>query len=74
MRKKVQPLNTSTHNPISSTSRHELKDFKSSLSEGIEGPVNLSNLKLKFLISQLAKKIKYLAPPLVKPEYILEDW
>ena len=74
MKRKIHPL-TSTQVPITSTSRHELKDSKLTNLSGIEDEVlNLSNLKLKFLISQLAKKIKFLTPPLIKPENILENW
>ena len=63
MRKKVAPLNY-TQPPINSTSRHELKDLKMTKISAIEeDTINLSNLKLKFLMSQLAKKIRYLSPP-----------
>ena len=61
--------------PIHSTSRHELKDFKKlEASSLLNDNMSISNFKMKFLVSQLAKKIKYLAPPLIKPESVLEDW
>ena len=36
--------------------------------------IDLSNFKLKFFVNKLAKKIKYLAPPWVKPDNVLEEW
>jgi predicted RNA binding protein with dsRBD fold (UPF0201 family) len=44
-------------------------------SELFENPKQaLSNIKIKFFINQLIKKIKYLAPPSHKPDGIAEEW
>jgi len=31
-------------------------------------------MKIKFLLASLVKKLKYLSPPLVKPDNVEEEW
>ena len=76
MRKKVHPSKPTTERQMFSTSRHQLKELKESGNTSIheETQFNLSNFKLKFFVNRLAKKIKYLAPPLIKPDNVIEQW
>jgi hypothetical protein len=35
---------------------------------------SLSNIRLKFFLSEMARKIKFLAPPLNKSDKVQEEW
>jgi hypothetical protein len=56
-----------------STSRHELRSMDYS---GILEPTayTLSNMRLKFFLAEMAKKIKFLTPPLTHTEKVMEEW
>lgn len=56
-----------------STSRHELRSMDYS---GILEPnvYTLSNMRLKFFLVEMARKIKFLTPPLSHSGKVLEEW
>jgi hypothetical protein len=69
MKNRIQNLqnhlnNSSNVQSMSSTSRHELKEIDKEINNNDSA---LSNIKVKFMIKELIKRVKYLAPPREMP-------
>jgi hypothetical protein len=59
--------------PQDSTSRHELRPMD--YSDFFEPTAfSLSNMRLKFLLAEMTRKIKFLAPPLTHSDKVMEEW
>lgn len=56
-----------------STSRHELRsmDYSTILKPTTH---TLSSIRLKFFLAEMARKIKFLTPPLTHTDKVMEEW
>lgn len=78
MSNRVNPAvrQNSYHQPVTSTSRHELRAVEMNDTHDIfsGNRFSLSNIKLKFYLNELVAKIKFLSPPLIKSKNMVEEW